>query len=195
MQRNEGGLGPQERVEVTLDLEPHDPGEVQKSLAALFGRLSKGDVGERAKRLHELQPEITAWLNASQENTDAFIQDPLGVLAKQFPEIGLHPGRAVMIPERIRFRPKVPEGPDPIVAEIFQKVWQHLATSEANATEFRQTPLAVIASLGAGYPAEKVDQVQRAFEAVLGIYRLGDITPEVGFLSVLNEWRTRGVNR
>jgi hypothetical protein len=163
-------------LRVSIDISDTDPEAVKKGLqAALMG--AEADP-ERAKKIEEIRPKITEWLSQP-ENLERFGQDPVGTLAEQFPGLELAPAVAAQgVPERFRvhvFSLDV----DPTAIEIFQHLWQHVAGSEADADAFRASPLGALATVGAGYPPDKVARVQEAFEAVLGIHHLSVVAPDI----------------
>ena len=154
-----------------------DGADIEKAVGELFGALG-ANLREHSARLREYEPRITEWLKASPENLRSFVEDPIGSLLRAFPELELpRPSARPHIPDRVKLEAEEAARTDPVALEIFHKLWQHVAASQANTQTFVQAPFAVIASVGSGYPPDKVDLVQRAFEAVFGIYRLQGMQP------------------
>ena len=172
---------PRVRVEATaaqqpktaLPLEDVQPGLLRDRLQAVFGS-TKGPVATQLATLADHEDLIVKWLEGSPEDQKGFREDPIGVLAARFPELGLSLNRNDFerLPGHIGLDIEAGRAQDPVVQELFAKVWAYAAASEANAISFQQAPFAVIATVGVGYAGDKVDTVVRAFEAVFGIVRL-----------------------
>jgi hypothetical protein len=151
---------------------------LEETIGAFFGDMADEELARHVKHVQEHEGEILAWLSEQPENLNAFVEDPLGTLRAQFPELELPAGRAHFVPAgiKVELQPPPEQDQDPVVAEIFQKLWERVAASDANTTEFKASPFSVIASVGAPYPRDKVEEVILAFEAVFGISRLQTIT-------------------
>jgi hypothetical protein len=162
----------QNQTVVRLARGNHDTEQRREALRAFFGDLADDKLEEQVTKLQEHEDTILAWLSEQPEALAAFVEDPLDALRKQFPALELPTGRKGYIPSRVRVEVQPIDHTDPVVLEIFQKLWEYVAASKANAHTFETVPFSVIASVGAAYPRDKVDQVVRAFEAVFGIYRL-----------------------
>ena len=141
--------------------------------AAVFGP-QKGNLLEQVRSFGTHEKRIVAWLAASPDHVRAFREDPIGTLARQFPEIELPRLRREFprLSKEIQIGVKPAPTADPVVQEIFNMLWAHVSQSQANTDGFKQNPFAVIATIGAGYPPDKVDAVNRAFEAVFGLRRI-----------------------
>jgi hypothetical protein len=177
-------LGRVEQEPTVVRLARGDPKRLEESLQAFFGDLAHVELGDHMKRLQEREDEILAWLLEQPSNLDAFVRDPLSATRTRFPELELPRGRKPFVPAHVKLELALTEETDPVVLELFQKVWQYAATSASNATAFETAPFSVIATVGATYPKDKVDQVTRAFEAVFGVHRLETIA---GVLNVAFE--------
>jgi hypothetical protein len=162
----------QNQTVVRLARDDRDPEQLKESLRSFFGELADDELGEQVARIQEHQDAIFGWLAENPEQLDAFVADPLATLSKRFPELKLPAGRKPYVPAQIKVQLQPTGQADPVVNEIFGKLWEYVATSEANTQAFEAAPFAVIASVGAPYRPDKVDQVTRAFEVVFGIQRL-----------------------
>jgi hypothetical protein len=167
-----GGGDEQQRTVVHLARGDRDPDQLKEALHSFFGELADGELGEHVRKLQEREDAILAWLSEQPEELDSFVEDPLGALGERFPELELPRGHRPYVPTNIEVKLEPADGSDPVVVEIFQKLWEYVAASEANTQAFQTSPFSVIASIGAAYPPDKVDQVTQAFEAVFGIHRL-----------------------
>jgi len=150
----------------------HDAEQRREALRGFFGDLADDKLEKQVTKIQEHEDRILAWLSEQPEALAAFVEDPLGALRRQFPALDLPPGRKAYVPARVKVELQPVDHTDPVVLEIFQKLWQYVAASEANTHTFETAPFSVIASIGATYPRDKVDRVVRAFEAVFGIHRL-----------------------
>lgn len=175
--RRSASSSKEEKLETSVaDLEV---ASLRERLQVVFGS-PKGAVATQLTKLADHEDRISKWLGGSPDRQQAFRDDPIGVLARQFPELGLtHTRDFERLPPHIGLDVEFGRAPDPLVQELFAKVWAHLSASETHATSFRQAPFAVIATVGAGYAADKVDAVMRAFEAVYGIVRLEHVGPSI----------------
>jgi hypothetical protein len=165
----------------------HDAKQRKEALRGFLGEhLVDDKLEEQVAKIQEHEEAILSWLAEQPEALNAFVEDPLGALRTKFPELLLPPGRKTYVPGRVKIELQPVTPADPVVLEIFQKIWEYVATSEANTSAFKTVPFSVIASVGAPYPPDKVDQVVRAFEAVFGIHRLAAIS---GVLDVVSRAR------
>src|SRR5262245_58641544 len=162
----------QNRTVVRLVRGDHDTERRGDALRGFFGDLADDKLEEQVTKIQEHEDTILAWLSETPEALAAFVEDPLGALRTQFPALELPEGRKAYIPTRVKVEFQPVDQTDPVVLEIFQKLWEYVATSESNTHTFEAAPFSVIASVGANYPRDKVDQVVRAFEAVFGIHHL-----------------------
>ena len=162
----------QTQTVVRLARGDHDSEQRREALRSFFGDLADDELEEQVTKIQEHEDAILAWLSEQPEALAAFVEDPLGALRRQFPALELPPGRKLYIPTRVKLELQPLDQSDPVVLEIFHKLWEYVAASEANTHTFKTAPFWVIASVGATYPQDKVDQVVRAFEAVFGIHRL-----------------------
>jgi hypothetical protein len=153
-----------------------DPDQVREALRGFFGEQVDAELGEHVAKLQQYEERIFGLLSEQPEELEAFVEDPLGVLGRRFPELELPPGRKPYIPTHVGVELEPAAQTDPAVMEIFQKLWEHLEAAEANTKAFEASPFSVIASVGASYPPDKVDKVVQAFEAVFGIHRLATTT-------------------
>lgn len=160
---------------VRLAFGDRDPDQRRQALRGFFGEFADDTLDEQVRGIQEHEDAILAWLSERPEALAAFVEDPLGALSRQFPALKLPPGRKPYIPTRVKVTLQLVDQTDPVVLEIFQKLWEYVAAREANTRAFETAPFAVIASVGATYPRDKVDRVVRAFEAVFGIRRLATI--------------------
>lgn len=178
----------QNQTVVRLARDDRDPEQLRESLRSFFGELADDELGEQVARIQEREDAIFGWLAEDPEHLDAFIADPLATLSKRFPELKLPAGRKPYVPVQVKVQLQPTGQADPVVNEIFGKLWEYLAASEANAQAFEAAPFAVITSVGAPYRPDKVDQVTRAFEAVFGIHRLATTA---GLLDVASAYPRR----
>lgn len=177
----------QNQTVVRLARGDHDAKQRKEALRGFLGdHLVDDKLEEQVARIQEREEAILAWLSEQPEALTAFVEDPLGALRTKFPELLLPPGRKTYVPGRVKIEVQPVTPTDPVVVEIFQKIWEYVAASEANTNAFKAVPFSVIASVGAPYPPDKVDQVVRAFEAVFGIHRLAAIS---GVLDVVSRAR------
>lgn len=173
--RGEGRFTPlqdQNQTVVRLARGEHNTEQRREALRGFFGDLADDKLEEQVTKIQEHEDTILAWLSEQPEALAAFVEDPLGALRRQFPALELPPGRKQYIPSRIKIELQPVDQADAVVLEIFQKLWEYVAASEANTRIFEIVPFSAIASVGASYPQDKVEQVMRAFEAVHGIHRL-----------------------
>ena len=143
-----------------------DVGEALKALAV-------GATPENVKFLQQAadrHADISTWLTKNAEAMDQFKTDPLGILAKQFPELQLPKGRLTPIPGvvvgRVNFGRLEPQT---AAAELLAKITAWVATAQANADQFHTDPFAVLTAQSAGYSAAVVDQVRVAISTALGM--------------------------
>jgi hypothetical protein len=162
----------QNQTVVRLARGDQDTEQRREALRGFFGDLADDKLEEQITKIQEHEDTILAWLSEQPEALAAFVEDPIGALRRQFPALELPAGRKPYVPSRVKIELQPAETTDPVVLEIFQKLYEYVAASEANTHTFETAPFSVIASVGAAYPADKVDQVVRAFEGVFGIYRL-----------------------
>lgn len=162
----------QNQTVVRLARGDHDSKQRQEALRGFLGDLADDKLEAQVAKIQEHEEAILAWLSEQPEALTAFVEDPIGALRAKFPALELPPGRRTYVPGRVKIELEPVDRTDPVVLEIFQKLWEYVAASEANTSAFKTVPFSVIASVGAPYPPDKVDQVVRAFEAVYGIHRL-----------------------
>lgn len=162
----------QPRTVVRLSRGDRDPKRLKEALRSFFGEFADDDLGEQVTKIQEREDAILAWLSEQPQELDAFVEDPLGTLGRRFPELELPRGSKPYVPTHVRVELEPAGQMDPVVNEIFGKLGEYVAASEANTEAFQAAPFAVIASVAAPYPPDKVDPVTRAFEAVFGIQRL-----------------------
>jgi hypothetical protein len=142
------------------------------ALEEVFGAAASDELKDRIGRVQERESDILEWLSRDPSHLESFVEDPVGTLRKQFPELELPRGKKPVIPQEVTLQLEPPTEVDPGITEIFLAIWQYVGASAANVATFRAAPFSVIASIGRPYPPHKVDQVTRAFEAALGIHRL-----------------------
>jgi hypothetical protein len=148
---------------------------VDAVLGAVGGRRGR-PLRRLAERLHELEPELRAWLAEGPDRLDAFVRNPAQVLSEAFPGLGI-PDRLVhqiegLPPDlTVNVVAKQPPAPPTI---LLASVWQWAAASQQNTKAFAADPTAAIQSVGAqtGASQAAINEVVAAMDRVRGIFHL-----------------------
>ena len=142
------------------------------SIEEVFGANVGDELKARISEVQERESDILAWLAEDPSHVETFVEDPVGVLRTQFPELKLPRGTKPVVPHDVTLELDPGAPADPGLADIFRAIWEYVGASPGNAAAFRAAPFSVIASVGAPFPPDKVGRVVEAFEAALGIHRL-----------------------
>lgn len=146
--------------------------EFPDAIEEVFGPTVDDELKARIGKVQERESDILAWLGEDPSHVEAFVEDPVGALRTQFPELKLPRGKKPVVPDEVTLQLDPRAEADPGLAEIFRAIWEYVGASAANAAAFRAAPFSVIASVGTPYAPDKLNRVIQAFEAALGIHRL-----------------------
>jgi hypothetical protein len=177
--------------DIRITLRPGSPDQDPREVLEVLGAGDDEELARTVTQLIENEPRVLEFLAQQPEKLQNFARDPWAVIQEQFPE--LEPPRAVdpiVATDRVTLELIPLDEPNPAIP-LLEEVWKFVSENEANLESFMANPFAVVASVGAQSSPTVVEQVNRALETVLNIFRIELTRPTVEALLTIGVRRPR----